>query len=76
MSECYNCHAKVPEGQGGVDPAGRFVCCPPCVFDPLGCRCKYGEFGVSETADLPFDDYDPDDEAEYEDVEDDGEVDF
>jgi hypothetical protein len=23
---------------------GRLVCCEHCVFNPLGCRCCYGDF--------------------------------
>jgi len=49
MKECQNCHAQVPEGQGGRDAEGRFICCIHCVFNPLGCRCEFGEFGVAET---------------------------
>lgn len=28
---------------------GRKLCCAHCVFNPLGCRCKYGDFNVAET---------------------------
>lgn len=70
MRECYNCRAKVPEGHGGTDPHGRFVCCPACVFNPLGCRCQHGEFGVAETyedPDFPQFDASPDEEYDWSD---------
>lgn len=46
---CSNCKTEVPEGKGGKGPTGEFFCCASCLFNPLGCRCKYGEFGVAET---------------------------
>jgi hypothetical protein len=46
---CSNCKAEVPDGKGGKHPNGQFICCEHCFFNPLGCRCKYGEFGVAET---------------------------
>lgn len=47
---CDNCGAGLPEGKGGYESLhGRFICCPHCLFNPLGCRCKYGEYGVAET---------------------------
>ena len=49
MNICANCGASIPEGVGGKSTIHEFVCCPHCVFNPLGCRCKYGEYGVAET---------------------------
>lgn len=47
MRTCENCGAAVPIESGGhVD--GRFVCCEHCVFNPCGCRCRCGEFGVAQ----------------------------
>lgn len=46
--ECENCGAVIPSGLGGFDSKGRFICCPACMFNPLGCRCKYGEHGIPE----------------------------
>lgn len=46
--QCYNCEATIT-GVGGQDSKGRWVCCPHCVFNPLGCRCRFGEHGVPET---------------------------
>ena len=44
---CDNCgamflHERSPSWRG------RTICCAHCVFNPLGCRCKYGEFDVAE----------------------------
>ena len=49
MEICDNCGAKVEKC--GRDPNGRKICCPHCAFNPLGCRCRFGEFGVAETQD-------------------------
>lgn len=46
---CSNCKAEVPDGKGGRGSRGEFICCEHCYFNPLGCRCKYGEFGIPET---------------------------
>ena len=46
---CANCGAVVPNP--GKDAEGRTICCIHCVFNPLGCRCEYGEIGVAETRD-------------------------
>jgi hypothetical protein len=43
---CENCGAVVPN-PGRMD--GRVICCAACVFNPLGCRCEFGEFGKEET---------------------------
>jgi hypothetical protein len=40
--KCDNCGARVPELSTCSD--GRLVCCEHCVFNPLGCRCCYGDF--------------------------------
>lgn len=48
MRKCDNCNAEVPEGKGGISSDGRFICCVHCVFNPLGCRCKFKEYGVAE----------------------------
>lgn len=64
---CDNCGAKLPENQGGDGPNGAFICCPHCIFNPLGCRCKYGEFGVAETYEDPdFPMFDEGEDAEYD----------
>lgn len=58
---CENCGAT---GENfGKDTRGKVICCPACLFNPLGCRCKYGEYGVSETY-TPYDDPDYDFEDE------------
>jgi len=44
---CTNCGAEVSELHETT--IGQKVCCIHCVFNPLGCRCRYGEFGVAET---------------------------
>ncbi len=62
MPICDNCHADVPEL--GKTSWGQRICCPSCAFNPLGCRCKYGEFGMAETYQDDF--YPPD---PYEDDE-------
>jgi hypothetical protein len=59
---CDNCGAAVPAGRGGTGPGGNYICCPACVFCPLGCRCKWGEFGVKET-----EDFSPEFEAQWDD---------
>lgn len=41
------CQCGAPATGMGAD--GRAYCCPACLFNPLGCRCKYGEPGVAET---------------------------
>lgn len=52
--ECPNCHAMVPAL--GKSSDGRQFCCVHCCFNPLGCRCKYGEIGIEETRpDYAFD---------------------
>ena len=48
--QCENCGAVVPESRGGQMNNLGFVCCAYCVFNHLGCRCKYGEFGVPQDA--------------------------
>lgn len=69
MSEkCDNCGAVVE--QCGRDFRGRKICCPDCMFNPRGCRCRFGEFGVAETyvdPDFPGE-FDPklDDFPEYD----------
>jgi hypothetical protein len=47
--KCANCGAEVPEGKGGHADGIGFVCCAHCVFNPLGCRCQYGQYEVAET---------------------------
>ena len=49
MAKCENCGAEVEKL--GLCSDGRMICCPHCVFNPLGCRCKYGEYGVAEEYD-------------------------
>lgn len=52
METCDNCGAQVPKC-GTIRPpflnGGTKVCCINCIMNPLGCRCKYGEYGVAET---------------------------
>lgn len=55
---CDNCDANVPKVYAGSD--GRNYCCSACLFYPLGCRCKFGEFGIVE-------DFDHSDEEELDD---------
>ena len=47
---CSNCEGLIPAEHfcGTNGPMGR-VCCAACVVHPLGCRCRYGEYGVEET---------------------------
>lgn len=45
---CDNCGALFYAERPVHDPHGRTICCAHCVFNPLGCRCKYGEFNVAE----------------------------
>lgn len=47
-AKCPNCRAVVPELLGTV--GSKQYCCIHCAFNPLGCRCKWGEFGKPETA--------------------------
>lgn len=66
MPVCDNCHAKVPELH--KTSWGQRICCPHCAFSPLGCRCKYGEFGMAETYQddfYPTSAYDEDGEPDY-----------
>lgn len=49
MPICENCRASVPRLRETSD--GKRVCCPACVYNPLGCRCKYGQLGVAEWRD-------------------------
>lgn len=58
MPTCANCKAEVPKV--GTDPHGNPICCAACLFNPLGCRCKYGELGVLETQQYFSDDDDDD----------------
>jgi hypothetical protein len=43
---CENCRANVPKLVESAD--GRKLCCVHCLFNPLGCRCKFGDLGVVE----------------------------
>lgn len=66
MEICSNCGAEVEKcGRG---PRGEKICCAACLFDPMGCRCKYGEYGVVETYRDPmfpeFGPFDDDDDDE------------
>ena len=49
---CDNCGAEMPEGRGGRDSLGRWICCIHCVFNPLGCRCKYEDYGQPQTPEV------------------------
>jgi DNA-directed RNA polymerase subunit RPC12/RpoP len=44
---CQNCGARFLAEEPPRDPNGRTVCCAACVFDPAGCRCFAGEWGVT-----------------------------
>lgn len=48
---CDNCGAMVPASRMGTDPRERRVCCIHCVFNPEGCRCRFGEYGVAQDGD-------------------------
>lgn len=52
MTDCANCGAP---NATGLAADGRVICCPACVFNPLGCRCRFGEPGVAETVPYPED---------------------
>lgn len=43
--ECPNCHALVPSLKNSTMGP---VCCAACLFHPLGCRCKWGDYGEPE----------------------------
>lgn len=60
---CDNCRADVPKTYESSD--GRHYCCAGCIFHPLGCRCKFGDFGV--TVDIDFSDGEEDDDLCYSD---------
>lgn len=64
---CSLCGAEGPHF--GTGPNGETICCAACLFNPLGCRCKYGEYGVAEThdhPDFPMFDTTDDDPAHYD----------
>jgi len=61
-TKCSNCGAVSP--LSGRCSDGQVYCCVHCCFNPLGCRCKYGEFGVEETR-QDFSEWPPD-EAEID----------
>jgi ribosomal protein S26 len=64
---CDNCGAEIPVEKMGKDSQGRNICCAACIFDPMGCRCKYGEYGVVETySDPDFPEFGADDEFNYQ----------
>lgn len=72
MQQCENCGATVEKCGTATD--GKKYCCIECVFNPLGCRCKYGEYGVAETQDWAAlsgyeDDWDDDEGESFDDVE-------
>ncbi len=60
---CENCGANMPKIYEGSD--GRKYCCAGCLFHPLGCRCKFGEFGIVEDTDYS-DDGENDDDCDAE----------
>ena len=64
---CENCGADVPKLYVGSD--GRKYCCPGCLFHPLGCRCKFGEFGMVQEGYQYEEDYDADEEDFIDDDE-------
>lgn len=43
---CPNCGAWVKKLGKASD--GNEFCCIHCCFNPGGCRCKHGEYGVAE----------------------------
>ena len=66
MRTCDNCGATLPNDQGGRDQRGAWICCPHCMFNPLGCRCQYGEYGVEETREWYANDEDSEEEVDLE----------
>ena len=64
---CENCNANVPKIYQGAD--GRKYCCPHCLFNPLGCRCQFGELGVAEETDYGQFDDDDDDNDDFDEYE-------
>jgi len=58
VADCRNCGATAT----GNDSLGP-ICCAHCAFNPLGCRCKYGELGVAETFDWSLGDNGEEDEC-------------
>lgn len=46
MITCSNCGVQMEKM--GQDQSGLPICCAHCVFNPLGCRCRFGEFGVAQ----------------------------
>lgn len=46
---CTNCRAKFLAEEGPRDALGHRICCAHCIWNPTGCRCKYGEFNQPET---------------------------
>lgn len=44
--KCENCGAEVP--RLGKCSDGRAICCVACVFNPHGCQCKLGNYGVPD----------------------------
>lgn len=67
MEICENCGAKTQ--RCGTAPDGKKICCAHCMFHPLGCRCKWGEYGVAEDTDWAGlnefrNDFDDDDDFE------------
>lgn len=58
MTSCENCGAEVPVIKVTTD--GKLICCAHCLFHPLVCRCRFGEFGKKqEYGDEWPDDVDP-----------------
>ena len=49
--KCDNCGAKflAEPSMRFNGPGGRTICCAHCLFNHLGCRCQYGQYGVAET---------------------------
>lgn len=46
---CDNCGATCSDEFSGRDIYGQHICCPDCIFNPLGCRCIVGDYGQPET---------------------------
>lgn len=42
---CLNCGAAIGPWPLVMSSEGVPYCCRHCAFNPLGCQCKYGEFG-------------------------------
>jgi hypothetical protein len=58
---CPRCTAEVPHL--GRLSTGELCCCAACIFNPLGCRCWCGEWGVAEDMQFEGEEFDEYDDA-------------